>query len=255
MNDSKKVSNLFAAARDGGAPTDADRARVRTEIAAKLATAAVAGLALKEAAGVAAKTTGSKVGLLAKIALAALLSGTAVVAVTTHLQHEAAQARLAEPAAVTAPSASVPASPAPAPLAVAAPTVTTSALAPVAAPMAPRQPVEHPRPAAASPATVPDPATTQSAPPSAAASSIALQEEVSLLRRGKSDLEQGDAPGALAAVAEYDRRFPHGVLGEEARVLHVLSLCASGRQPEGRALAVHLQGSVAWERMRAACGM
>jgi hypothetical protein len=251
VNNAKKVSDLFAAARDGGAPTDADRARVRNEIAAKLATAAVAGLALNEAAGVAAKTTASKVGLLAKIALAALLSGTALVAVTTHLQHAGAQGRHDEPIVVTAPSSSAPASPPPAPLAVAEPTVSNPARAPVA----PLQPVEHPRPVAASPASVPEPVTVPSASPSAAPSAIALQEEVSLLRRGKSDLERGDAAGALSAVAEYDRRFPRGVLGEEARVLHVLSLCASGRQAEGRALAVHLQGSVAGERMRAACGM
>ena len=278
----KKMTDLFAAAREGGAATDGDRTRVRTEIAAKLATAAVAGLSLKAAAktagssaltgkswvsALATKTT--QLGLAAKLAAATLLSGAAVLAMATQLSHRAASSRhelstgsFDETTAVTAPAApaprSAPVSPAglpPEPTA--QPTVTLA----VATPAAPA-PSASPRPKAAPATAAPVTTTTEdivpvpvAAPPPSAPtlSAAALEEEVTLLGRGKSDLERGDPAGALAVVSEYERRFAQGTLAEEAHVVRVLALCASGRKDEGRALAARLAGSVAAERTRAAC--
>jgi hypothetical protein len=272
------MTDLFAAAREGGAPTDGDRARMRTEIAAKLATAAVAGLALKGAA----KTVGSsaltgkswvsalvtkttQLGLATKLALAALLSGAAVVAMTTQLGHRAASSRhelspgvIDETTSVVAPVVHAPAAATvPPPEAIAAPM-----LAPAVAESAPPlpSPSVSPRSKAAPAAVVSVTAPAEDTTPAAAAApsaptltAAALEEEVTLLRRGKSDLERGDPASALAVVTEYQRRFPSGTLAEEAHVVRVLALCASGRKDEGRALATRLAGSVAAERTRAAC--
>jgi hypothetical protein len=88
-------------------------------------------------------------------------------------------------------------------------------------------------------APAPSSSTAPAAPPSArapvasaAAEPSPLAEETALLDRARAALAAHDGPGALAALAEHDRRFASGALGPEALVVRVEALVASGRRVE-----------------------
>jgi hypothetical protein len=86
----------------------------------------------------------------------------------------------------------------------------------------------------------------------------ALAEETRLLRDADAATRAGDAPRALALLAEHARRFPRGVLGEERDAETVLALCAAGRTSEARAAAQRFlaarPGSPLAGRVRSSCG-
>jgi hypothetical protein len=60
--------------------------------------------------------------------------------------------------------------------------------------------------------------------------------QLALIDRARSLAVAGDLAGTLRSVDEYDRRFPGGLLSEEALLLRVEVVAASG----GRAAAAHL---------------
>jgi hypothetical protein len=64
-----------------------------------------------------------------------------------------------------------------------------------------------------------------------------LAEELGLLERARASLAGGDAPGALGALDDLDRRFPRTQLRDEALLVRVRALEASGRHSEARARA------------------
>src|SRR5205807_127438 len=59
-----------------------------------------------------------------------------------------------------------------------------------------------------------------------------LAAERAIVERARSALARGDGQGALASIAEHERRFAHGQLVEEREVLAVQSLVAAGRGQE-----------------------
>jgi TolA-binding protein len=56
----------------------------------------------------------------------------------------------------------------------------------------------------------------------------ALGEQVALVDRARSALEEGDAAGTLRAMVEYDTRFPGGPLSQEVMFLGVEALVQRG---------------------------
>jgi len=115
------------------------------------------------------------------------------------------------------------------------PTVT-----PVPAAPAPRAPL------AAPPARAPEPPSeatpSEPAPPPAsgkipASRSQKLAAEIDLLARVNAAVNAGEGTRALGLLAEYDREFRPGLLGEERAAASVLALCAAGRTSEARAAA------------------
>ena len=63
-----------------------------------------------------------------------------------------------------------------------------------------------------------------------------LKLQIQLIDRARSRLARGDAPGALATLAEYRRDYPQGALGEEATLLQIEALAASGQGGAARQL-------------------
>ncbi|MFO0632683.1 MAG: hypothetical protein U0168_07535 [Nannocystaceae bacterium] len=157
------------------------------------------------------------------------------------------------PAATHRPAApTVAPSPGPAPSLEPAPAAAATPATPVAAPTS----VATPRRAAPRPSPTPAPAAAP-APADAGDDARAVLEQTGLLRRARAALRDGDATAALASLAELARRFPGGLLDEEAAVLRIEALCAADRGDEARRardgfLAAHA-GSPLSARARRLC--
>jgi hypothetical protein len=80
--------------------------------------------------------------------------------------------------------------------------------------------------------------------------SSTLLDEVRQLDRARELLGRGDGAGAIAALDRYERTFPKGELGLEARVLRVSGEFAAGRADSARALARELLATAGTERYR-----
>lgn len=63
-----------------------------------------------------------------------------------------------------------------------------------------------------------------------------LLAETQLLRRANRALSAGRHKAALAAVAEYRRKFPRGTLRQELAATEVMALCGQGSASRARAL-------------------
>jgi hypothetical protein len=61
-----------------------------------------------------------------------------------------------------------------------------------------------------------------------------LAQELALIASAKALLASGDARAALAKTAEHARRFPHGSLVDERRLLRMQALCEDGREELAR---------------------
>jgi hypothetical protein len=97
-----------------------------------------------------------------------------------------------------------------------------------AAPVAPSQPapsVAQSAPAISEPAPRAAAAHSPSAGPRPAST---LGDQVTALDRARRALADGDSRGALHALDDYEARYPHGVLAEEAEVVRVEALVAAG---------------------------
>jgi hypothetical protein len=95
-----------------------------------------------------------------------------------------------------------------------------------------------PEPAAAETMAVPDPVepARQHVPRSPrGAGPSALRREMDLVRDARTALTEGRPRRALALVSAHRRKFPHGLLREEARALEVAALCEVGPRTRWRA--------------------
>jgi outer membrane protein assembly factor BamD (BamD/ComL family) len=68
-------------------------------------------------------------------------------------------------------------------------------------------------------------------------SKASLGDELREVDQARRRLASGDAAGALADIARYEQRFPGGRLRQEAALLRVEALAASGRCAEARSAA------------------
>jgi hypothetical protein len=66
------------------------------------------------------------------------------------------------------------------------------------------------------------------APSAARAPDPTLGDEVTALDRARRAMTDGDAAGALRRLDDYEARFAHGALFEEAEVLRIEALLAEG---------------------------
>jgi hypothetical protein len=64
-----------------------------------------------------------------------------------------------------------------------------------------------------------------------------LREQAQLLDAARTLVALGDAPGALARLGAFDRRFPSGSLREEAQLLRIEALALAGDRGAASALA------------------
>lgn len=73
------------------------------------------------------------------------------------------------------------------------------------------------------------------AAPSAPAASIS--SEIRMLDAARRAQASGDGAGAIRALDEYKKQYPHGVLGEESSLLRIEALAKLGNLSAARALA------------------
>jgi hypothetical protein len=71
----------------------------------------------------------------------------------------------------------------------------------------------------------------------AAGSSNAFDQELSLIKAAKRAFDQGDDGTGLSLLAEHSRRFPHGVFAGEREALRVLARCSKDQSSSARKLA------------------
>jgi hypothetical protein len=84
-----------------------------------------------------------------------------------------------------------------------------------------------------------------------------LADEIAVLERARIALGQDDPQSALRILAEHERRFGHGTLVEERKVLRIVALCSGsdatlGREEARTFLASHPTAALA-ARIRSAC--
>jgi len=263
---------LLEMVRDAHAPDDADRARVRAELAARIGTAA--GLGLTAGLGAAAKTTATAVtgaqitaGAVGAGAVTAKLVGVALivsataglgVAVVHHARQVSvagrpgvskvvhveparrAAAGVAAPVAVPAPEPAPSATTVPAPRAL--PLARQPARAPVtaAAPIAPEAPAVRAAPPVPAAAVAPAEraAPVAAAPPAPAKPPVArpaVDDEVALVHGGLVARRAGQPARALELLDRHASLYPRGVLAEERDAERALALADLGRVAEARA--------------------
>lgn len=116
------------------------------------------------------------------------------------------------------------------------PVVTVSATqapAPVALPPVPAE--------APNAVVVPSPGASErpregAQPPSAPSAQGDLREEIAMLDRARAAVRARDGKGALAALGDYQRRFPRGTFAQEATVLRIEAFTELGQMAAARVL-------------------
>jgi hypothetical protein len=197
--------SLIEAARDGHAPSESQRARVRKGLNAKLA----AGVAAPLLATTSAMAMVGKVGV--GVALLAAVGTTAYVA-TSGPDYKAAPARV-RPTSVPAPVARP--APQPEPLPAVVPGESPSEARPSAA--RPRTPVLRRVPLPTAPTD--------------------LAGELALLTQISDATKHGEVARAERLLADYDQRYRSAQLAQERAAAGILLECAAGRTASAQAQA------------------
>ena len=110
------------------------------------------------------------------------------------------------------------------------------------------------------PAATPIPSSTSGPSPTLAPARAAgsLADEVALLGEAKRALEAGRTTAALAAITTHERRFPRGVLAQEAAALRIEATARSGDVERAvslsRVFEAHYPESPLRETVRSAAG-
>lgn len=221
---SPEARALLAAAADGDDPSPADRDRVARAIAVPLGITALMPATAQAAGGAVGAATG--LGVAKVVAAGVVLLGLGGGAWVKARRERSTPGRAPAAAVDGRASAAVPRAtpplatpPQPAP-----PRATPEETLRVTTPAVPPPPPTEVRP-------LPRPTRLE------AASGGSLRAESELIAAAHRALLGGDASSALARIADYDARFPHGALREERDLERVLALCAAGRGAESRAAA------------------
>ncbi|HET9934218.1 MAG TPA: hypothetical protein VFQ35_26130 [Polyangiaceae bacterium] len=229
---SKAASELVSEMRRGGAASEGARERVRQRLTVSLsgASAAAVGAAsasatVKASTAAAQAATVVSVSKLAFLVALGALGGSAVLTPVALLSAPPATSiqRVSPAPTPHAQSRGVSFDPA-------QDEVRRGALAsqpsPVDAPLATARAVHEPTPLS----PIPPRATLR---PSVPEFENNLSAETELLARVRERLRAGSGAESLALLAEHARRFPNGVLAEEAAASRVLALCSLGRTADG----------------------
>lgn len=224
---SEDMQSLLDAARDAHEPTAADRARIKSKVAARI--------------GAGAFATTAAVTATSSTARAAIKAGCAAIVGGAILAGGLWWKSSHEPASSPPPPQKAPIVAAPAPTPV--PTIDTT----------PGVPVESLAPVPTIEKRVAPPQPVVQDPPQST-----LEAELALLRDAKKALDDGNATRSLAILDEHQRKFPSGVLVEERASTRVLALCAAGRTAEARTSAQDFlrqyPRSPSAPRVRGSCG-
>jgi hypothetical protein len=216
---------IIDAGRDGDMPSELARARIRRALFAHVATAGVT----LAASGATALGLGKVLMLATVLAMALAVAGGVggTLAGSGHGQ------------AVSAPTW-------------ADPIVTAARLPPVPMPVVPHSPPRNPR----RPRLSADAREVVSIAPVPA---NRLAEETALLAGANARLREGDAPLALALLADYELRYPSGVLREEVLATRIIARCqlrpdadVSARRAAAAFLTRHAASPLA-ARVRSTC--
>jgi hypothetical protein len=229
---SPHARRVLAAARTIRVP-ESSKATVRRAVAASVAAGGTGASVEAAIAGSTALTTAGSTtaghGVLTALALwggAGIVTGIAVTAVGIAVMRPAAP-KPAPTASVAAAAQSRP---------------TTSIDARPVEPFAPARPEPSAQSVSGS--------VARARPPGVA-------EELRLLSEARVALRDGDPARALRLVAQHEKTFARGALGEEALTTRILALCALGRREQGRAGIAALErmapNSPGLPRVRAAC--
>jgi hypothetical protein len=206
---------IVEAARNADPPTSDDRDRIRRGIAMQVA----AGAALVSTAAVAGTMSfATKVGLV--VATAALVGGGSVGAVKVWHAHQGRHVAVEAPRARAEAAKPAPAGPK---------KVLDLPAPPPAKESADTRTGRSERVRGRSPSVAPETERPSLDDP--------LNAEVSLLVRAREELRHGKPARALDTLAEYDRRFGRGVLGEERRAIAAIATCEATPGPQARAQA------------------
>ena len=224
-------ARLLAAARGGG-PSAAARARIAGVVGVGAAMASIAPAAMKVPIGAAKWLAGKWIMLaivgtltagaawqLARVGPAS--DGPSVGTTAAAAPRASVAAQGVVPSSRLAETSEMPPSPA-------APLALSAVPMPTPAPTTPT-PTERARAKAATAAPMREDG------PRPAASSI--DAELALLERAKESLDRRRPAAALATVAEYEQRHPHGVLAIEAQVIRIEALAQAGRMQEASSAA------------------
>ncbi len=243
MNElSNEARDLLDSGRAGMMPGGEARARVRSAVLTRVGVAVAAGTTLTSATTTATAATAATGAKLGSGVLVKLLVSVAIVGSVGTAGYVAATG--SEPPVPT-PSLTPPAE---------------SKRAPRTAPPEPAAALE-PSPDPELPAVVEQPARPVgrrvAKRESIAALATTLPQQLSVLRAANRGLQRGDAAAALAAVDEYDKRFPDGDLHPEVSAIRIDALCELDRAEQARR---HIkQFLTQWpksplaERVRASC--
>lgn len=217
--------SLIAAGRDGHAPSESQRARVRKGLNAKLAAGVAAPLLATTSAMAMVGKVGVGVALLAAV-------GTTAYVTTSGRNHNVVPAQIR---------------PTPVPVPVARP-------APLPEPIPAVVPDESPnaeRPSTARPRT---PAVRRAPTPSAPAD---LAGELALLTQISDATKHGDVARAERLLANYDQRYRSAQLAQERAAAGILLECAAGRpalaQAQARRFLEHWPRSPLVARINSSC--
>jgi len=241
---------LLDLARGADDPSGADRARVRSAVAARVAIGAAAGAAVTAAtttsvagAGAAAGAVAAPLGLGMKILFAIGAAAAVGMGAVTYVDSKPPAPRPSATASQVAPRD---------PPRAALPSATSAQPPRAPAP----SPSQEPEPAPSVSATA---RVSPSAPAAAPSSSVpSVTREVELLAEAQSAINAGDGARALVLLDEHARRFPSGAMSQEREAARVFALCALGRTGEARAAAERFLSAFPTSpqaaRVRASCG-
>ena len=249
MNDlGPEARSMLEAARGAGAPSRADRDRIKHAVLLRVATVGAVSAASMAAGGVAAMSFATKV-TVAALTVAVLGGGTAAVwTLKAHAPLPATPTR----AALSHTARRIPPAP---------------AAQPMAAPEAPVV-LQEPRPQPLVPearrhevvrgeARRSNAAPVAESTPAPAPALDSLDPELTALRQAQEDLRAGVPAQALRRLAEYDRRFGNGTLNQERQAIGAIALCQVHPGPAAQVQAERFlraaPESPLAERVRAAC--
>lgn len=195
----RSARNVIAAGREGVAPNEFVAERIRHAVKRTL--------------------RGSAPPMRSRSRWVPILTAAGVAALGGALYATELVRRSGEPAPAAAPAAPAP---------------RAAQLSPPASPPKPTSDAVVPPAPAPTSAKIPTGERADSPRPSR---SQKLAAEIEHLARVNAAVNAGDGARALALLAEYDREFRPGMLGEERAAASVLALCAAGRTADARGAA------------------
>ena len=233
-----ELSDLFDAARSVTEPTREDRTRIRTALAAKLASGVLlTSASASAAAGTASATVGGVLSKGLKLILLAqvgpgLLVGTLLGGGASLVAWVATDPRTASPDSAVSPAQATAGSPRSTDRLTTVTTVSSGdrlprTTAPVPTPRSSSRAVAGQSPSASERPRSPEPAIAAFPEPKSQPGESELSNELAVVSRMQSAWQRGDWAGVRSAIRAHEQQFPRGTLTEEREAVKVMLACRS----------------------------